>query len=151
PELVEDLVHLERGEDRLDEDGGLDRPALDPEPVLCEAEDVVPEPRLVVRLELREVEEPPVPAVVAKEVETEVEQRARHRAAVALEVALLEVPASRPYEEDRDLVVEAIPLAAALELDRALERVGQVALPLDAVGPRRGVRVPEVGHEDLRA
>ena len=55
-ELVEDLVHLERREDRLDEDGRLDRPARDPDPVLREAEDVVPEPRLEVALELREVE-----------------------------------------------------------------------------------------------
>ena len=59
-QLVEDLVHLERGEDRLDQDGRLDRPLRDAEPLLREGEDVVPEPRLEVRLELREVEVPPV-------------------------------------------------------------------------------------------
>ena len=33
-QLVEDLVHLERGEDRLDQDGRADRPAVDAERVL---------------------------------------------------------------------------------------------------------------------
>ena len=59
-QLVEDLVHLEGGEDRLDQDGRLDRPVLDAEALLRPGEDVVPEPRLEVRLELREVEVAPV-------------------------------------------------------------------------------------------
>ncbi len=48
-QLVQDLVHLERGEDRLDQDGRPDRAARDPERRLGVDEDVVPEPRLVVR------------------------------------------------------------------------------------------------------
>ena len=51
-QLVQDLVHLERGEDRLDQDGRPDRAARDPERDLGVDEDLVPEPRLVVRLEL---------------------------------------------------------------------------------------------------
>ena len=88
-QLVEDLVHLEGGEDGLDQDGRLDRPVRDAEPRLGPGEDVVPEPRLEVRLQLREVEVPPVPRVVAEEVEPEVEERAGDRLAVDLEVALL--------------------------------------------------------------
>ena len=87
-QLVEDLVHLERGEDRLDQHRRLDRPARHAEPVLREAEDVVPEARLEVRLELREVEVAPVARVVAEEVDAEVEQRAGHRPAVDREVPL---------------------------------------------------------------
>ena len=55
-ELVENLLHLERREDRLDEDGRLDRAARNPDAILGEAEDVVPESRLEVILELREIE-----------------------------------------------------------------------------------------------
>ncbi len=55
-QLVEDLVHLERGEDRLDEHGGPDRAAGDAERVLRGDEDVVPEPGLEVALELGQVE-----------------------------------------------------------------------------------------------
>ena len=55
-QLVEDLVHLERREDRLDQHRRPDRAARQPERVLGEREDVVPEPRLEVALHLRQVE-----------------------------------------------------------------------------------------------
>ena len=114
-ELVEDLVHLERREDRLDEDGRLDRPARDPDPVLREAEDVVPEPRLEVALELRQVEVRPRPALeqplrVAREVDAEVEEPSGDVLAVDLDVALLEMPAARTDEEHRDVVVQRVAL-----------------------------------------
>ena len=146
-QLVEDLVHLERGQDRLDQDGRLDRSLRHTEPVLRPDEDVVPEARLEVRLELREVEVAAVAAVVAEEVEAEVEQRPRHRRAVDLVVPLLEVPAARPHEQHRRIVAERVLLLAGVERDRPLERVGQVALAVDAVEPGRRVRVLEVGHE----
>ena len=149
-QLVEDLVHLERRKDRLDEDGRLDRPVGHAEPVLREGEHVVPEARLDVRLELREVEVPPVPPVVAEEVEPEVEQRAGHRCAVDCEVALLEMPAARSDEQHGDLVVQRVLLLTGVERDRPLERVSEVPLTLDAVLPGRRVRVLEVGHEDPR-
>ena len=150
-QLVEDLVHLERGEDRLDQDGRLDRPLRHAEPLLRPDEDVVPEPRLQVRLELRQVEPRAAAVVVAEEVEAEVEQARRHRRAVDLEVPLLQVPAARPHEQGRRLLVQAVLLLAGVELDRAVERVRQVDLALDAVLPGRRVRVLEVGHEHLRA
>ena len=55
-QFVEDLVHLEGGEDRLDEDRGLDGAPWDPEGVLGMAEHVIPEACLEVPLELRQVE-----------------------------------------------------------------------------------------------
>ena len=55
-QLVEDLVHLERGEDGLDQDGGADGAARDAERVLRVDEHVVPEPRFEMALELRQVE-----------------------------------------------------------------------------------------------
>ncbi len=56
PQLVEDLVHLERGGDGLDEHGRTDRPSVQPESVLGGAHDVVPQPSLVVALQLGQVE-----------------------------------------------------------------------------------------------
>ena len=61
-QLVQDLVHLERGEDGLDEDGRPDRAARDAERRLGVDEDLVPEARLVVRLELGQVEVRPAAA-----------------------------------------------------------------------------------------
>jgi hypothetical protein len=55
-ELIEDLVHLERERDDLHEDRRLDRAARDVELVLRPLEDLVPEPRLAMALELRQVE-----------------------------------------------------------------------------------------------
>ena len=55
-QLEQDLLHLEGGEDRLDQDGGADRAARDAEGVLGGDEDLVPQRRLEVALELRQVE-----------------------------------------------------------------------------------------------
>src|SRR5687767_4957362 len=54
--LVEDLVHLERGEYRLDQDRSLDGALWYSELVLGRLEDVVPEPGLEVALHLGQVE-----------------------------------------------------------------------------------------------
>ena len=106
-------------------------------------EDVVPQPRLGVALELRQVEVRAGSAVeqaapVMEEVEAEIEQAGRDGLAVDLEVPLDQVPATRPDEQRRHLVVQAVALAVgALELDRAVDRVDEVRLALDHVVPRR--------------
>src|SRR2546425_2705951 len=80
-QLVEDLVHLERSEDRLDQDRCADRAAGDAKLVLREVEDVVPEARLQVALELGQVEVGSPPRAlrderrgVVKEEQSEIEQ-----------------------------------------------------------------------------
>src|SRR6185295_9158545 len=55
-QLVEDLVHLESGEQRLDQHRRADRSARYAELVLRQHEDVVPQPRLEMALELRQIE-----------------------------------------------------------------------------------------------
>src|ERR1700756_1756075 len=55
-QLVQDLVHLERREDRLDQHGRADRAARNAELILREVEHVVPEARLEMALELGQVE-----------------------------------------------------------------------------------------------
>src|SRR5581483_2755960 len=54
--LMEDLLHLEGREDRLHEDGRLERAVGRAEALLAEGEDLVPEARLQVALHLGEVE-----------------------------------------------------------------------------------------------
>jgi hypothetical protein len=86
-----------------------------------------------------------------EEVEAEVEEACGDGLAVELEVALLEVPASRPHEQGRHLLVQPVGLVGGLELDRAVDRVAEVRLALEHVPPGRRVRVLEVGHEHARA
>ncbi len=54
-QLVQDLVHLERRQNGFDQHGGLDRALWDAKLVLRGDEDVVPQPRFEVRLDLRQV------------------------------------------------------------------------------------------------
>ena len=132
------------------------RPRPAAERVLGEVEGVVPEPRLEMALELGQVEVRAraggaQPLGAMEHVEAEVEQPGRHRLAVDEDVLLEQVPAARPDEQRGDLVVQAVLLLARVERDRALDRVDQVRLALDAIRPGGRVRILEVGHEHLRA
>lgn len=96
---VEDLLHLERRGDRLDEDGGPDRAARDAEQFLRRQEDVVPQPGLVAVLQLRQIEVRAVAGVdlplgTVEEVQAEVDERGGYGPAVVLQVLLVEVPAA---------------------------------------------------------
>ena len=108
-QLVEDLVHLERGEHRLDQHRGLDRALRDAELALRGDEDVVPQPRFEVALHLGQVE---IGAGVAgeqrlrvvEEVEREIEDRRRTPAAPSIaHVLFQQVPAARPHQQRRGL------------------------------------------------
>ena len=142
-QLVQDLLHLEGGKDGLNQDCRPDGSARNAELVLGEVEDVVPQPRLEVALELRQVEVRPAallqqPLGVVEEVEPEVEQAARDRLAIHFHVAFIQVPPTRPDEQRRHLLVEPVLLAfRALELDAPLNGVDEVGLALDQVRPRR--------------
>src|SRR5688500_8343886 len=101
-------------------------------------------------LELGQVEvraaallEQPAPGV--EEVEPEVEKAPGDGLSVDLNVPLRKVPAARADEQHGRVVREAVALLAGVELDRALDRVREVRLALDAVAPGRRVRVFEVG------
>ncbi len=145
-QLVEDLVHLEGGRDRLDQHGCPDGPAREAEGSLGDAEYVVPEPRLQVALHLRQVE---VGALAP------VELALRAVEEVQREVMLLvEVPAPGADHDRGQLVVGAQPVGLPLvagEVDGPVQDVAQVELAGDHVFPERGVRVLEVGQPDVRA
>ena len=55
-QLVKDLVHLESGQDRLDQRGGADRAFRQPERGLRIDEHLVPQPRFAMIFDLRQVE-----------------------------------------------------------------------------------------------
>src|SRR5206468_6517907 len=114
-QLVENLLHLEGGKDRLDQDRRPDRARREAELGLGQLERVVPETRLEVALELRKVEVRARPAVellpgVVEDGQAEVEEARRDGVAVHMQVALDQVPAARPHEQRGYLVVEAIGL-----------------------------------------
>ena len=112
-QLVEDLVHLEGGQDRLDQHGGLDRAAREPELLLGVDEDVVPEPRFEVALHLGQIEVWAGAAVeqllgVVEEVERRSRRASRRSAAPSTSDVLLgQVPAARPDQQRRGLLVAA--------------------------------------------
>ena len=157
-QLPEDLVHLEGGQDRFDQDRRADRAGRDAQLFLGGAEDVVPQPGFGVALHLRQVEVGGRPACeqppgVVEEEEAEVEEAGGRRLPVHEQVLLFEVPSAGPHHEGRHALVQAVDLPGLgrHELDRALDGVGQVALALDEVPPRRRAGVLEVRHEDAGA
>ena len=80
--------------------------------------------------------------------QAEVDQRAGHRLAVDAQVLLGQVPAARAHQQRRDLVAQlVVPAVGAVVGDRALDRVDEVRVAGDLVGPGGRVRVLEVGHE----
>ncbi len=126
------------------------------EGVLGGVEDVVPQPRLQVALELGQVEvgtgsAPAELGGVVEEVEAEVQQARRHRLAVHEDVPLLQVPPPWPDHEHRGPGVERVRLAlGGGERQRPPHRRHQVGLSRHDVGPGRREGVLEVRHEDLR-
>ena len=156
-ERVDDLRHLERGGERLDQHRRADQAGREPEGLAGEDEDVVPQRRLGVVLHLRQVEVEPAialrePLAAVERVEAEVHERAGDRLAVERQVLLGQVPAARAHEQRRRVVDQLVVTAVgAVVGDRALDRVDQVDVALDLVLPGRRVRVLEVGHEALGA
>ncbi len=155
-QLVEDLLHLERGQDRLDQNGAADRAGRQRELVLGERERRSPEPRLEVALELRQVEVRPAAALellprVVVDGQAEIEQRRRDGSAVDEQVALVEMPAAGADEQRRGPVVQPVRLVGRLERKRSANGAVDVALPVDDVRPGRRAGVLEVGHEDAGA
>ena len=156
-QLVQDRVHAERGRDRLDQDGGLDRAAVEPERLLGDHERVAPERRLVVRLELRDVEVRAPAALeqrlgVPVHVQPEVHERARHRLPVDLEVRLRAGAAragGRAGPRDRRRARSACPSRRA----RCVPLIASARLTWPSTMLRQvgRVRVLEVRHEAARA
>jgi hypothetical protein len=105
-QLVEDLVHLERRGQRLDQHRRLDGAARKVHARLGLVEHVVPQARFQVALDLRKIE---VRAAalrdellgVVEEEKAEVEERGRDRVAIDQHVLFEKMPAARAHDEGR--------------------------------------------------
>src|SRR5262245_35943421 len=99
-QLVENLVHLERGQDGLDQHRGANGAARDAELLLRVNEHVVPQTRFQVALHLGQIEIRSAAAldelmrVVEKE-ETKIKKARGDDGAIHAHVALIEMPAAR--------------------------------------------------------
>ena len=156
-QLVQDLVHLERGEDRLDEDRRPDRAARDPERDLAVDEDLVPQPRLVVALELGQVEiraAPPPQRSRPRSGTGTARSRtgwptpARRRRAAPTRRGASRAAGRRASRSDRRAGRPCPPGDSNVE--RPADRVGQRGLAADDVRPGRRQGVLEIGHEHAR-
>src|SRR6185503_12273925 len=152
-QLPEDLVHLEGGQDSLDQHGGLDRLRSQTELCLRVTEHLRPESRLQVALGLGQIEIRAAAAtlelrVVVEQVETEVYERTRYRLAVDLQVLLGQVPAARPDDQRRHRRIQSVDTTVRVgELDAARNRIVKVELSADNVVPGRRHRVFAIRHE----
>ena len=156
-QLVEDLVHFERGGDRLDEHRGANAAARNAQLVLGHQEHVVPEPGLQVAFHLGKVEIGPEPRsssfrALWKKNRPKSTSEPGHGLAVQPDVLFRQVPAARPHHERGRLLVESILFSLGTgEADRAADGFAEVPLALDQVVPGRRIGVLEVGHVDTCA
>ncbi|KAF1858516.1 hypothetical protein Lal_00015033 [Lupinus albus] len=154
-QFVQNLVHFERGDDRLDQHGRLDRALRQAQFVLRHHEDVVPQAGFQVRFHLRQIE---VRAGAARQLlfrvvdheQGEVEDAARDALAVDEYVLLVQVPATRTDHQGRDLVVQLVLLAVLFQRNGLAHGVAHVDLARELVIPVRRIRILEVGHVAVR-
>src|SRR5438874_144257 len=138
-QLVKDFVHLECGRDRLDQNGGANRPLRNAELVLGQLEDIVPKARLEMALHFRQVKIGAAPARdqlfrVVEKVEAEIEEPARDRFAIDENMLFDQMPPAWPNEQDGELLIELILFPVRIcERDRAPNGVAQIDLALNHV------------------
>ncbi len=118
-QLVQDLLHLERRRDGLDQHRRPDGAPRQAERVLRQVEGVVPEPGLEVAFHLGQVEVRALalgelPSRAVEEVQREIEQAARDALPVDEHVLLLQMPAGRPDHDRGELVVRREPVVLAV-------------------------------------
>ncbi|MNM75117.1 hypothetical protein D3C81_868900 [compost metagenome] len=155
-QLIQDLFHLERGEDGLDQHGGLDGALRQADFVLRHHEDVVPQARFQMAFHLGQVEERAgaagdLLAGIVEQEQREIEDAARDALAVDGDVLFVQVPAARTHLQRGDLVVQLVLLALRFQGQRAAHGGLQVDLALQLVVPVGGVGVLEVGHVAVSA
>ena len=156
-QLVQDLVHLEGGRDRLDQDGRPDRATRDAEPLLGEHEDLVPETRLVVATRAW------AGTGTARTLGATRSAALWNRYSPASNSdADIGVPSTRTWLSTRcqprgRTTSWAVRSPSRYDLpsgdsnvERATDGIDERRLSGDDVGPRRRERVLEVGHEHPR-
>src|SRR5215470_12161992 len=97
-QLIKDLVHLEGRENGFDQDGRADRPSRQPQFILREIEDIVPQASFLVALHLRQIKIRPATLLrqllgVVEEEQAEVKQWAGDRIPIHEESFIYQMPA----------------------------------------------------------
>ena len=144
-QLPQDLIHLERGGQGLDEDGDLDRARHQAEHIFGVGEHRFPQGRFRVALQFRQIQERPALllrkyACVVQDEQSEVEQGRADRLAIHAQMLFVQMPAARPHHEDSRVGIEPVlaPIGR-LVVNASGHRIDQVGLPVDEVVPgRRG-------------
>src|ERR1700693_3410193 len=104
PQFVQYLVHLKRGQDRLDEHRRFDRSAWNTQFLLSQHKDIVPKACLQVILQLGQVEVGTGASLqqqldVVEEVQPKIEQPAGDLFTIDEHVLLRQMPAARAHEQ----------------------------------------------------
>ena len=154
PQFVQNLVHLERGQDRFDQHRGTNCPGGNAQVVLRLQKDVVPQPCFEMTFQLGQIEIGPAslvdqPLGIVVEEQAEVEQGCGNEPTVDAEMTLFEVPAAGTHDERRYLLIEAVVLTRLrLKIvDGACYRVAKIDLAVERACPSRRMGVLEVGHK----
>src|SRR6201988_3157212 len=138
PQFVENFVHFKCGENRLDQDGCPYAALRDAQLFLRKHKNIVPQSRFEMALELRQVEIRSRSCrqqlfCVVKEIEAKIKKGTRHRLTVNQKMALVEMPAAGPHEQDCGLRVELVVLPGGRvgEGNGPPHGIDKVALPFD--------------------
>src|SRR5438093_3284400 len=113
---MEDFVHLESGEDGLNQNSSADGRTAYAQFVLREAENIVPQTRFQMALHLGQVKVWPGSFAdqllrVVEEVEAEVEERTGNRLAVHTEMSFIQMPTAWTHHQRRHMRIEFVALA----------------------------------------
>ncbi len=154
--LIQNLVHLEGGEDGFGQNGGFDRSFRDVEERLRKHKDLIPQTRFKVAFELRQVKVGTGPASekllrVVEGVEAKVEEGTGYRFAIDQDVRLFEMPAARADKEHGGMIDQFVTPSSRriVKCDRPADSVAQVDLAFEEVVPGRCCRIFKVRHQHL--
>ena len=142
PQFVQNLLGLERPQNRLDQHGGLDAATRYPQLVLGKHKDVIPQPRLQVAFQFGQIKIGTGPAVhqgprVMEKVQAEIKQTSGQRPPIHPDMLFHQMPTPRPHHQRGNLFSQRIFLAFRTgEIDRPVDGVPQVGLPQQNIGPR---------------
>ena len=155
-QLVQDFFHLESGQNMLNQDRRADGAARHIEAVFSIVENVVPEARFQVGLQLRQIVIGTSAVALLRHMvmvygEAKIEEAAGNLLPIHQHVPFHQVQTARAHAQGRGLFVELIlPPVGSLVADGAAVGVSHVELAIEGGHPGRRVGVLKIGHVNLR-
>mmetsp|Transcript_294 Transcript_294/g.548 ORF Transcript_294/g.548 Transcript_294/m.548 type:complete len:362 (-) Transcript_294:699-1784(-) len=155
-QFVQNLLHLKRRRDGLQENSRANGPLRHAEITLRRPKDVVPQPRLEVIFQFGQVEVRASPLGqeamhVMIEIQPEIEQTSRCHASIDGDMSFVQMPSARTDEQDGGFVFEGVNASGGGVGvgDFSASGISEVALSFGEVGPGGGGAVFEIGHVDV--